>query len=278
MTEPLQGELPLGAEPRSPRLLGFRSHLRVESVTGDATYLISDRGVTALQGSGVEALAPLLDGTRDLSQILRGTEPVLPLEQAGRLIGRLAREGLVGYRSGDAPSAAEAYWDLSGLNGAEALARLAESRAVLRTVGGASSDEVGKTLRLSNVAVAQGTDDASAQLTVVLCDDYLNPELLEVDAQERAAGRPWLLARLAGATVWIGPVFQPDAWRTASGATARGRRRCSGRSVFGARCRAPPPTSGPAVPRPHSSWPWRPSNGWPGTGIRASPRSWHWTR
>jgi bacteriocin biosynthesis cyclodehydratase domain-containing protein len=211
MTEPLQGELPLGAEPRGPRLLGFRSHLRVESVRGDATYLISDRGVTALQGSGVEALAPLLDGTRDLNEILRRTAPVLPLEQAGRLIGRLAREGLVGYRSGDTPSAAEAYWDLSGLNGEEALARLARSRAVLRTVGGASPDEVGTTLRLSDVAVTQGGDDPSAQLTVVLCDDYLNPELLEVDAQERATGRPWLLARPAGATVWIGPVFQPGA-------------------------------------------------------------------
>src|SRR5262249_26146453 len=44
----------------------------------------------------------------------------------------------------------------------------------------------------------------------VLCADYLAAELGEVDAAHRAAGRPWLLAKPGGATVWLGPVFQPD--------------------------------------------------------------------
>ncbi|MHA6763625.1 TOMM precursor leader peptide-binding protein [Streptacidiphilus sp. PAMC 29251] len=211
MIKPPQEESPLAVEPRSPRLLGFRSHLRVESVTGDATYLISDRDVTALQGSGVEFLAPLLDGTRDLAEVLRQAEPFLPAEQTGQLIGRLAREGLVRYRSARAPDAAEAYWDLSGLNGGEALEHLAAARAGLRTVGSASAVEVESALTASGVALDHASGGAPAQLSVVLCDDYLNPDLLAVDAQERAAGRPWLLARPMGATVWIGPVFQPGA-------------------------------------------------------------------
>ncbi|MEU5106566.1 MULTISPECIES: TOMM precursor leader peptide-binding protein [unclassified Streptomyces] len=50
--------------------LGFSPHLRVERVPGEAVYLVSERGVTALHGRTVETLAPLLDGSRDLERIL----------------------------------------------------------------------------------------------------------------------------------------------------------------------------------------------------------------
>lgn len=46
-------------------------------------------------------------------------------------------------------------------------------------------------------------------MTVVLCDDYLQPGLAEIDAAHRAARTPWLLAKPIGAQVWLGPVFQP---------------------------------------------------------------------
>uniref|UniRef100_UPI003BAE1FC0 E3 binding domain-containing protein n=1 Tax=Streptomyces scabiei TaxID=1930 RepID=UPI003BAE1FC0 len=79
------------------RLVGFRSHLRAEVVADDAAYLLSDRGVTALQGDHIEALVPLLDGTRDLPSVLRDAAPAIPPERVGLLIGRLAQAGLVGH-------------------------------------------------------------------------------------------------------------------------------------------------------------------------------------
>ncbi|QMU78125.1 TOMM precursor leader peptide-binding protein [Streptacidiphilus sp. PB12-B1b] len=209
MTDPFQEEPALDVEPEGRRLLGFRSHLRVESVTGDATYLISDRGVTALEGSGIEALAPLLDGTRDLTAVLHQTASVLPAEQTGRLIGRLAREGLVGYRRTRTADPAQAYWDLAGLDAGEALERLASARVELTALGGVPADEVESAFRANGVTPVPG--DAGAELAVVLCDDYLDPELREFDARRRAQGRPWLLARPSGASVWVGPVFQPGA-------------------------------------------------------------------
>ncbi|RNG02456.1 hypothetical protein EEJ42_35080, partial [Streptomyces botrytidirepellens] len=50
--------------------LGFTPHLRVEPVPGEAVYLVSEHGVTALHGRAIAALAPLLDGSRDLAHIL----------------------------------------------------------------------------------------------------------------------------------------------------------------------------------------------------------------
>ena len=53
-------------------------------------------------------------------------------------------------------------------------------------------------------------DRDGAELSVVVCDDYLTCGLDEVDRLHRAARRPWLLAKPGGARVWIGPVFEPD--------------------------------------------------------------------
>ncbi|WP_037605757.1 TOMM precursor leader peptide-binding protein [Streptacidiphilus rugosus] len=198
------------AEAQKPRLLGFRRHLRAEPVAGDAAYLLSERGVTALQGAAVEALVPLLDGTRDLSSVLDAATRHVPAEEAGRTIGRLAREGLIGYRSGPAAPPAEAYWDLIGLDGEETTGLLTRVRVALCTVGRAPTDAVRHACRAAGLELAD-EHAGSALLTLVVTDDYLRPELAQVDAEHRAAGRAWLPARLTASALWIGPVFRPGA-------------------------------------------------------------------
>lgn len=225
---------------RDRQLVGFRSHLRAEVVTDDAAYLLSDRGVTALQGDRIEALVPLLDGTRDLSAVLREAAPEIPPEQVGRLIGRLARAGLLGYSApgpvadgdGDSPARgpARAYWELAGLDGPVALRQLSAASLEVLTVGGASAGGVLEACRAAGLTVAghgdahgaghmSGADRAVGEdravredavgLSLVVCDDYLNPGLREIDALHRTTGRSWLLARPGGSTAWVGPVFRP---------------------------------------------------------------------
>src|SRR5712691_8167579 len=77
------------------QLVGLRRHLWAEVVAGEAAYLFSESGVTALTGAHVEQLVPLLDGTRDLAALFRdmpvGTAP----EQVEALLTRLIEAGLV---------------------------------------------------------------------------------------------------------------------------------------------------------------------------------------
>src|SRR5256885_11873901 len=62
------------------------------------------------------------------------------------------------------------------------------------------------------VAVAGATQaPATTPLTIVFCDDYLDPRLGAIDAGQRAAGRPWLLVRPAGEQAMAGPPFKPQA-------------------------------------------------------------------
>ncbi|MBP8539953.1 hypothetical protein GWI24_44335, partial [Streptomyces sp. MK37H] len=87
--------------------LGFTPHLRVEPVPDEAVYLVSEHGVTALHGQAIAALAPLLDGSRDLAHILTeaaapgraaGRPGAVPAGQAERVIARLRAAGLVSER------------------------------------------------------------------------------------------------------------------------------------------------------------------------------------
>ncbi|TDP96599.1 TOMM precursor leader peptide-binding protein [Labedaea rhizosphaerae] len=204
--------------PGSPAagLVGFKRNLRAEVVAGEATYLFSERGVTALRSAELEALTPLLDGTRDLPTLLDEAPDSLAPERIGSLMQHLAKAGLVTVRPPTAPGTDQAdekvltYWESAGLDPQEAAARTASGEVALITLGGIDGAQALTTLRAGGLTVAnKGPDDGTA-LTVVLCPDYLSPRLGEIDSVHRAAGRPWLLARPSGTQLWIGPVFTPD--------------------------------------------------------------------
>ncbi|WP_046088149.1 TOMM precursor leader peptide-binding protein [Streptomyces antioxidans] len=268
--------------------LGFTPHLRVEPVPGEAVYLVSEHGVTALHGRAIAALAPLLDGSRDLAHILteaaapgRAAGPpgavqpgAVPAGQAERVIARLRAAGLVSER-GHTWTPEEAYWELAGLGtGGSAPAPASVSASARPSVaalvlGSTDPDEVVRALRVAGLRTVDGATahprslkaqtadprplnaeavdprslnaqradpgslnaeaaygdpavDAansprreicqialrqhdSAELTLVVCDDYLDPRLAAVDAAHRAAGRRWLPVKPVDTQAWLGP-------------------------------------------------------------------------
>ncbi|WP_318201626.1 TOMM precursor leader peptide-binding protein [Streptomyces sp. SCL15-4] len=195
-------------------LLGFKRHLRAAVVPGEAAYLLSQRGVTALRGLPAEVLAPLLDGTRDRETVIRDAAPALDPEAARSALAALEAAGLLRLHAAPAatahPSAAaaEAYWDLAGLDGGRATRDVAASLVRLVALPGTDPGRPHTALRESGIRVADAGADAGFAL--VLCDDYLDPALADVDAVLRDQGTPWLLARTGGADPWVGPVFRPD--------------------------------------------------------------------
>ncbi|MEU2712213.1 TOMM precursor leader peptide-binding protein [Streptomyces sp. NPDC007205] len=189
---------------RAPQV-GFKPHLRVEVVGGEAVYLLSERGTTALHGPHVEAVAPLLDGTRTLEAVLQEAATVVDVAAAGRTIAALAQAQLIGYRAPSADAAAEAYWELAGLSGTGAQAALSGTPVQILVLGRTDPGLIREECLASGLTLAG--EDGSATFTLVVCDDYLDPALAEVDADHRAAGRPWLLAKPCGVEAWVGPVF-----------------------------------------------------------------------
>ncbi|MFD9443881.1 TOMM precursor leader peptide-binding protein [Streptomyces sp. NPDC060006] len=189
--------------------VGFKRHLRVETVSGEAVYLLSERGTTALRGAQIEVLAPLLDGSRTLPDVIAEASSTVSATDTGQLIAELARAGLVGYRDPLADSAAAAYWELAGLGGTEVAAAVGASPVHVVAHGRTDGDAARAACTAAGLSLAPAPH--SAGFGLVLCDDYLEPALAETDSLFRAARTPWLLARPGGPEVWVGPVFgAPD--------------------------------------------------------------------
>jgi ribosomal protein S12 methylthiotransferase accessory factor len=206
---------PHQAEPGGQRI-GFKRHLRPQVVQGEAVYLFGESGVTAIAGTHVETLAPLLDGTRDLAALLRDVPADLTADKVAHMLTRLTAAGLVGKRgTEDGSATAEAslaYWDAAGLDSADAVTATTTSLVSVVAIGDIDRDALVEALHRNGLTVTSGSGD----LTVVACADYLAPELREVDAAHRAAGTPWLLVKPVGAQVCVGPFFTPGdgpCWR-----------------------------------------------------------------
>lgn len=193
--------------------VGFKRHLRVQVIGDEAVYLLSTRGVTVLHGPHAVALAPLLDGTRTLPDLLREAASWMPAPEAGRMVGELAKADLIGYHDvvtrESADTAGRAYWDLLG-DGSAALADIARTPMEVIAVGRADRAAAAEACRASGLTVVDDESGAGAGLALVLCEDYLAPELGEIDLRMRAAARPWLLAKPCGPEFWLGPVFSPE--------------------------------------------------------------------
>ncbi len=200
--------------PAQTPLVGFKCHLRAETVPAEAVYLISARRVTALSGPSIERLAPLLDGTRSLAQVKQEVAPDIPAARVAELIERLSKAKLISYRCpepvGVRDSAADAYWDLAGLDADQAASALGTLGVEIVALGSTGAPAVADACGACGLALCE-PGSPTAALSLVLCDDYLDPQLDAVNTRHLTSGRPWLLAKPTGADPWIGPVFRPGA-------------------------------------------------------------------
>ncbi|HEX4704926.1 MAG TPA: hypothetical protein VH352_22550, partial [Pseudonocardiaceae bacterium] len=188
----------------APRVggLGFLRHLRAEVIVGEAVYLFGERSVTTLSGNDIQALAGLLDGTRDVPALCAALADQLSSAQVTRLVDRLVAARLVGWQTPETEPGTAAYWDAIGTEPPAAATGLA-----LVTVDDVDPSATIAALRATGFQVHETPADrlpGEHGLTVVLCEDYLAPELAVVDATHRLAGLPWLLAKPTGTQAWLG--------------------------------------------------------------------------
>ena len=185
----------------------FKRHLVPHVVPDEAVYLVSERGVSAVHGELAGALAPLLDGTRTLDEIVEELAQQYPAERIRRAIDSLVRAGRVAYAGVDIDREQAAYWELGGLDGDAAVRSVATGAVGLEAHGEVDLGAIAEGLAAAGLRVATSAEEHA--LTVVVTDDYLQPTLATRNAAALASGEPWLLARPGGSVVWVGPLFRP---------------------------------------------------------------------
>ncbi|HEX4230758.1 MAG TPA: TOMM precursor leader peptide-binding protein [Bryobacteraceae bacterium] len=176
--------------PRRPR---FKAHYHVRIVSEDETVLLWEAGYRVLRSRLIALLAPYIDGRRSVEDILSLLAPQLtPLDVTFGL--RQLIDG--GYIEDAEHNENEGERAFLGLLGAAALPP--RSAVQLKSAGNAEISTLESALHRLNIDV---TDDA--QLTLIVTDDYLRPELSNMQA-------PWLLIKPVGVVGSIGPLFLPE--------------------------------------------------------------------
>jgi oxazoline/thiazoline synthase len=186
----------------------FKRHFRVETVDGEGGYLISERDLLVLRGDAVKLVAPLLDGERSIDDVIEATCGRLDPARTAFFVDELVRRGQATWADPAAEPRAAAYWDMAGLDGDSAMAAAGSSQVRMVLLGDVPAAECRTALRRAGIRQTPAGRDGAA-LTVVITDDYLRPELADINANQLRDGSAWLLAKPTGSIVWIGPVFEP---------------------------------------------------------------------
>lgn len=205
--------------PVAPRL-GFRRDLRADVGGDGSAFLFSESSTTVLSGAHVPVLAGLLDGSRDRDDLLGDPRFAGQHDRVAAMLDRLVQQRLVTRRPAGRPAADEreqAFWEAAGLDAGDAATAVRGAvDLILPDAQLRPHDPVARAVRAALIGAGTSVRSRPATepgpggaLSVVLCADYVAPELAAVDAAHRAAGRPWLLAKPVGTQVWLGPVFRP---------------------------------------------------------------------
>lgn len=187
---------------RRPRIR--RGH-RIETVPGEAVYLVSEREHHVVEGALVERIVPLLNGKHDVDDLLDLLDDVPP-ERVLYLIERLVRMKAVVWADPDLPEREAGFWDVAGTTAEEATARLKATPVGLSVAGEVDAGPVLAALASAGVTASVSEEGG---FRVVVTDNYLNPDLARHNEAALRDDRPWLLAKPIGSTLWVGPVFKP---------------------------------------------------------------------
>lgn len=183
----------------------FKAHLRVEVLQDEGVLLLSEDTARALHGRLYERLAPLLDGSRSVQQVVNELAPQFDATHVHYALALLEKNGHITESAPLMAPADAAFWDGMGLARGSVHYALQQKCVSLHAVGNVSVAPLHEALERLGIRVG----GECADLAVVLTDDYQRRELADVDAAMRTAERAWLVARPVGHEPWFGPLYAP---------------------------------------------------------------------
>ncbi len=182
----------------------FRRHYAVSLVGPETVVLLADGEPVVIRGRLYAALAPMLDGSRDLAQIAEALAEGFTALDIEFGVTQLEREGYLTEGDCGEEGADLLLWDAMGLEAAAARRRLAAAPVAIRSSGRAQTEKVlREALNSAGVSAA-----GNAELLLVLVDDYLDESLEEVNRLAASERLAWAPLKLSGPVSWLGPVFR----------------------------------------------------------------------
>ena len=184
------------------KLPALAPHLEFRVIGEGQTLLVSESFNTLLHGRLYCDLLPLLDGRRRQDDIVAVLESGHAATEVRGAIASLSAKGYVVSAEHGMGRRRAAYWTSLGASPRRVEQCLAKSRVEVR------GDDGHLSRHLEEIGVEAGAD--KPKLTVIVCDDYLQERLAEVNRRRLEARAPWMLVRPRGIQPLFGPVFRGD--------------------------------------------------------------------
>ena len=177
-------------------------HLQFHEIGEGQTLLVSESFDTLLHGGLYPDLLPLLDGRRPLAGITAALEGRHAAADVLAAVVSLSARGYVVSADHGMDRPRAAYWASLGASPRWVEGQLAESQVAVE------GDDGRLVRRLAEIGA--GVSSGDPRLTVVVCDDYLDAQLADLNRRRLEAGAPWMLVRPRGMEALFGPVFRAD--------------------------------------------------------------------
>ena len=171
----------------------FKPHFHIETVGEETVYLLSEQGQFALSGKLYVKLAPLLDGNHTVDQIVGQLKSETPLLAIYHALADLENKSYLSEANSAIPDSAAAFLSLLDIDSTAAINKLQNTTVSTIACGNVESESFQTALSALNIPVSETGD-----LTVVLTDDYLQPNLDEFNSKALHNQKPWLLVKAVG--------------------------------------------------------------------------------
>ena len=181
----------------------FKAQFRPETVEGEGTFLLSEHGAILLSDRMYQYICPLIDGKRTADQIVEELEEQVPAAYIYYALMELEQQGYLVESSPLLPTNLTIFLEQLQVNPQAAYYCLQTTPVKVTALGSLSASGLIDTLNAFQMPIAE-----EANIEIVLTDDYLHPQLKEINQENYQRSRPWMLVKPTGTSLWIGPIFQ----------------------------------------------------------------------
>ena len=202
----------------------FNPAYLIETLEPDTVFFVSERESVCVQDDLYYRLVRLIDGQRNVDEIIDILQLELLQDQElthespnffqdvldfsikiQQVLFQLHKQGYILENNELLPSNLAIFCHHLNVSPTEAYEGLQSTKVAVKTLGAIRDEDLITILKSFQIQVADEGD-----LTIILTDDYLHPNLDEFNQQALASQTPWMLVKPLGSIPWIGPLFEPQ--------------------------------------------------------------------
>ncbi len=181
----------------------FRPSFEIAVVKPKHVFLLNEHRFLVVEGEVYPHLVPLLDGQHTVEEILTEIGGQIPFQNVLYALNLLEEKGYIVGSDDSISLGISAFWDYLDMDISTAVRRMEERCVSVRSVGDVSTELLINSLQNIGIQVVE-----EGNFEVVLTDDYLRGELGAINQENLKAERPWMLVKVMGTVLWLGPVFR----------------------------------------------------------------------